>query len=67
MIAPIQPLPSYDSNNESQFRSQARQADLMNVKKNQPIDSLIWIDEADGAPYRVTLNGGAWVITAITP
>lgn len=67
MIAPIQPSPLYDANNEAQFRTQVRQSDLVNVKKEEAITSLIWTDETDGAPYRVTLVSGAFVFTAVTP
>lgn len=67
MIAPIQPSPGYDANNEAQFRTQVRQSDLSNVKKDEAIASLVWIDETDGSPYRVTLVSGAFVFTAVTP
>lgn len=67
MIAPITPSASYDPNNEAQFRTQVRQADISNLKNDQPTASFIMTDETDGAPYRVTLVSGALVFTAIVP
>lgn len=64
-LAPIQPSPSYDANNEAQFRTQVRQADNASVKRDEAIDSLLWIDQTDGASYRVTLEAGVFVFTAV--
>lgn len=65
MIRPTQPGLQYDYNNESQFRTQVQQADGLNVKKNEAVDSLIMIDQTDGAPYRVTLVSGVLTVTAV--
>lgn len=66
-FAPIQPSPSYDFNNEAQFRTQVRQADLSSVKKDEAVESMLWIDQTDGSPYRVTLVSGVFVFTAVVP
>lgn len=65
MIRPTQPAQQYDYNNESQFRTQVQQADGLNVKKNEAVDSLLMIDQTDGAPYRVTLVSGVLTVTAV--
>lgn len=65
MIRPTQPGPQYDYNNEAQFRTQVQQADGLNVKKNEAVDSLLMIDQTDGAPYRVTLVSGVLTVTAV--
>ena len=65
MIRPTQPGQSYDYNNEAQFRTQVQQADGLNVKKNEAVDSLLMIDQTDGAPYRVTLVSGVLTVTAV--
>lgn len=67
MIDPINPSSGYDYNNEAQFRTQVRQADIQNRKKEEADASFLMIDEADGKPYRVTLSGGALVFTEVTP
>lgn len=65
MIRPTQPGQAYDYNNEAQFRTQVQQADGLNVKKNEAVDSLLMIDQANGAPYRITLVAGVITITAV--
>lgn len=65
MIRPTQPGSQYDYNNEAQFRTQVQQADGLNVKKNEAVDSLLMIDQTDGAPYRVTLVSGVLTVTAV--
>lgn len=65
MIRPTQPSQQYDYNNESQFRTQVQQADGLSVKKNEAVDSLLMIDQTDGAPYRVTLVSGVLTVTAV--
>jgi len=67
MIPPIQPGPSYDMNNEAQFRSAVRQNDIQAVKTNEAIQSFIMIDQDDGQPYRLTLESGVLVPTLVTP
>lgn len=67
MIAPIQPSRSYDYNNEAQFRSQVRQEDSRNLKRDEPIASFVMTDEGDGKVYRITLSGGSLVASEITP
>lgn len=59
----IQPSPQYDMNNEAQFRSQIDRDALQAVRADRAITSLLWVDEADGLAYRVTLNAGAFVFT----
>lgn len=67
MIDPINPAQQYDYNNEAQFRTQVRQADIQNRKKEEADASFLMIDESDGQPYRVTLVSGSLVFSAVTP
>lgn len=67
MIAYIQPSQAYDPNNEAQFRTQVRQDASRAVRVDEAIASLVWVDEVDSKAYRVTLSGGAFVFTEITP
>lgn len=66
-MIPIQPTGVYDASNESQFRTQVLLEDGRNLKNNVPIQSFIMIDEADGQPYRVSLNAGVLTFTVVTP
>ena len=63
-LAPIQPLPSYDANNESQFRSQVRQNDLSTIKKDEAAPYITLLND-DGEPMRVSLVGGVLTVTVI--
>jgi len=56
-IAPIQPAPQYDANNEAQFRTQVRQTDAGNIKKDEAAPYITMLND-DGAPWRVYLIGG---------
>lgn len=67
MIPFAAPGPSYDANNESQFRAAVRQADGKNLKSDVAIQSFIMIDQDDQKPYRVTLESGVLVFTELTP
>lgn len=67
MIAPIQPSPQYDVNNEAQFRTQVRQSINASLKNNEAISSFFMTDEADGKSYRVTLSGGVFAFAEQTP
>lgn len=66
-MTPVNPAPVYDYTNEAQFRAQVLQEDLRNVKTTSPISSLVFIDAADGKPYRVTLDGGMFVFDEVMP
>lgn len=63
----VVPSPQYDANNEAQFRSQVRAADIQNLKSDVAITSFIMIDQDDQQPYRVTLESGVLVFTLVTP
>jgi len=63
-IAPIQPSPAYDANNEAQFRTQVRQTDLDNIKKDEASAYITLIDST-GEPMRVSLVAGVLTVTAI--
>lgn len=64
MIAPVQPSPQYDSSNEAQFRTQVRQEDLRNLKKDEALPYITMLND-DGAPWRVYLIGGVLTPEAI--
>lgn len=64
MIAPIQPSPSYDPMNEAQFRTQVRQDDLKNIKKDEAQPYFTILNE-DGSPWRVYLIAGVLTPQAI--
>lgn len=57
MIAPTQPGPTYDANNEAVFRTQVRQEDLRNLKKDEALPYLTMLND-DGTTWRVTLVSG---------
>lgn len=57
MIRPTQPLQQYDYNNESQFRTQVQQADLLNVKRDEAVAYIIMTDD-DGTPGYLKIVGG---------
>jgi len=63
-LAPIQPLPVYDANNEAQFRTQLRQNDLSVVKKDEASAYITLLND-DGKPMRVSLVAGVLTVTAI--
>lgn len=63
-LAPIQPLPTYDANNEAQFRTQLRQNDLATIKKDEAAPYITLLND-DGAPMRVSLVAGVLTVTAI--
>lgn len=64
MISPIQPAPNYDANNEAQFRTQVREEDRRNMKKDEALPYLTMSND-DGTLWRVYLISG--VLTPTGP
>lgn len=65
MISPIQPSAVYDAGNEAQFRTQVRQSDGLNVKKDEAVAQLIMLND-DGSPGYFSIVGGVPTWTAIS-
>lgn len=63
-IAPIPPSPMYDANNEAQFRTQVRQTDLGNIKKDEATAYITLLND-DGEPMRVSLVAGVLTVSAL--
>jgi len=63
-IAPIQPSQVYDANNEAQFRTQVRQTDAGNIKKDEAAPYITMLND-DGAPMRISLVAGVLIVSPI--
>lgn len=60
----VPPSPAYSSQNEGQFRRQAQEADVSNIKRDVAVGSFLMTND-DGSPYRITLVAGVLTATAV--
>lgn len=62
----IAPSPSYDPNNEAQFRSQLEQDQLKTVRSDRAVPSILMLgDETPPKVYRVSIVAGALTAVAL--
>lgn len=60
----VPPSPSYNVQNEGQYRRQAQEADASNLKRDVAINSFLMVND-DGSIYEITLVAGVLTATAV--
>lgn len=64
-MKPVVPTPSYDEQNEAQFRRIVQEDSRHTLKDNQGFPSFIMLDSVDGQAYLITLVSGVLTPTVI--
>lgn len=59
------PSPQYNVQNEAIYRTDMEQRDLRNVKKDQAVPFLLFLDETDGSVQRVSVVSGVLTVVAV--